>query len=207
MPAPILTIGHSRHSHERFLALLEAGQVTAVADVRSAPVSRFSPHFNKSALAASLAERGIAYVFLGAELGGRPEGEAMYSDGRADYEKMAAGSEFHAGLARVTETAKRHRMAVMCSEADPLDCHRCLLIGRALAGAGFDIGHILASGEIITHGAVEERLLQLEHLAEADLLLGSRAERLAEAYRARGRRIAYARPVAPSARGGVGRRD
>ena len=98
-------------------------------------------------------------------------------------------------------------MAAMCSEADPLDCHRCLLVGRALAGAGFDIGHILASGEIITHGAVEERLLQLEHLAEADLLLGSRAERLAEAYRARGRRIAYARPAAATARGGAGHRD
>ena len=193
-PHPILTIGHSRHSFERFLALLEAGQVTAVADVRSAPVSRFSPHFNKSALAASLAERAIAYVFLGAELGGRPAGEEMYSDGRADYEKMAAGSEFHAGLARLTEAAKRQRMAVMCSEADPLDCHRCLLVGRALAGAGFEVGHILASGEIISHAQEEDRLLLLEHLAEADLLLGSRAERLAEAYRAHNRKAAYVRP-------------
>ncbi len=102
--------------------------------------------------------------------------------------------EFQAGLARLTETAARQRVAVMCSEADPLDCHRCLLVGRALAGAGFEIGHILASGEIITHGAVEDRLLQLEHLAEADLLMGSRAERLAEAYRAHARKAAYVMP-------------
>ena len=168
--------------------------MTAVADVRSAPVSRFSPQFNKNALAASLAGRDIGYVFLGRELGGRPEDEEMYSEGRADYEKMAAGSEFQAGLARLTETAARRRVAVMCSEADPLDCHRCLLVGRALAGAGFEIGHILASGEIITHGAVEDRLLQLEHLAEADLLMASRAERLAEAYRAHARKAAYVMP-------------
>lgn len=190
----ILTIGHSRHPLERFLALLEAAQVTAIADVRSAPMSRFSPHFNKSALAASLAERGITYVFLGKELGGRPQRQELFTNDRADYAKMAASPEFRAGLARLIEAAERSRVAVMCSEADPLDCHRCLLVGRALAGAGCELGHILASGEIITHGAVEERLLQLEHLAEEDLLMGSREERLAEAYRARGRKAAYVMP-------------
>ena len=62
----------------------------------------------------------------------------------------------------------------MCSEADPLDCHRCLLVGRALAEAGIEVGHILASGEIVTHAQAEDRLLQLEHLAEDDLLMRSR---------------------------------
>ncbi len=190
----ILTIGHSRHSLERFLALLEAGQVTAVADVRSAPVSRFSPQFNKSALAASLAAQNIGYVFLGKELGGRPEQAELYTQGRADYEKMAASPDFRAGLAQLMEAAAQNRVAAMCSEADPLDCHRCLLVGRALAEAGVEVGHILGSGEIVSHGAVEERLLQLQHLADDDLLMGSRQERLAEAYRARARKAAYARP-------------
>jgi uncharacterized protein (DUF488 family) len=190
----ILTIGHSRHSLERFLALLEAGQVTAVADVRSAPASRFSPQFNKSALAASLAAQNIGYVFLGKELGGRPEQAELYTQGRADYEKMAASPDFRAGLAQLMEAAAQNRVAAMCSEADPLDCHRCLLVGRALAEAGVEVGHILGSGEIVSHGAVEERLLQLQHLADDDLLMGSRQERLAEAYRARARKAAYARP-------------
>jgi hypothetical protein len=79
----------------------------------------------------------------------------------------------------------------MCSEADPLDCHRCLLVGRALATAGLEVGHILASGEIISHAAAEDRLLQLEHLADDDLLMQSREERLAEAYRLRCRKAAY----------------
>jgi uncharacterized protein (DUF488 family) len=190
----ILTIGHSRHPLERFLALLEAAQVTEIADVRSAPVSRFAPQFNRNALAASLGKEDIAYVFLGQELGGRPERAELYTDGRADYEKMAASPEFHAGLERLIGEAERHRVAALCSEADPLDCHRCLLIGRALAEAGFEVGHILASGEIASHAETEDRLLALEHLAEKDLLLSSRAERLVEAYRARSRKAAYAMP-------------
>lgn len=204
----ILTIGHSRHSLERFVALLEAAGATAVADIRSAPVSRFSPHFNKNALAASLAEQNIAYVFLGMELGGRPQRQEMYTQGVADYEKMAASPEFRAGLERLTEAAERHLIAAMCSEADPLDCHRCLLVGRALAEAGIDVGHILASGEVIAQAQAEERLLHLENLTKTGLLLRSREERLAEAYRSRCRKVAYARPAAASApRGGRERQD
>jgi uncharacterized protein (DUF488 family) len=190
---PILTIGHSRHPLERFIALLEGAGMTAVADVRSAPVSRFSPQFNRKALAASLAGQRIDYVFLGQALGGRPERPEMYTHGRADYEKMAASPEFRAGLAQLIEAAERHKLSVMCSEADPLDCHRCLLVGRALAEAGTSVGHILASGEIVSHAQAEDRLLQLEHLAE-ESLLQSREERLAEAYRSHGRKIAYRAP-------------
>ena len=83
MAHPILTIGHSRHPLERFLLLLEAAQATAIADVRTAPVSRFSPQFNRNALAASLARRGISYLCLGKELGGRPERPEMYTQGVA----------------------------------------------------------------------------------------------------------------------------
>jgi uncharacterized protein (DUF488 family) len=192
MAHPILTIGHSRHPLERFLSLLAGAQVTAVADVRSSPASRFSPQFNKNALAASLAGRGIDYVFIGKELGGRPARPEMYTDGRADYGKMAASPEFRAGLAQLIEMAERQRVAAMCSEADPLDCHRCLLVGRVLAEAGHDVAHILASGDIASQVEIENRLLKLEHLADDDLLVRSRAERLAEAYRARNRKAAYA---------------
>jgi uncharacterized protein (DUF488 family) len=194
MAHPILTIGHSRHPLERFLSLLAGAQVTAVADVRSSPASRFSPHFNKTALAASLAGQGIGYLFLGKELGGRPKRPEMYMDGRADYRKMAASAEFRAGLAQLIGMAQRHRVAAMCSEADPLDCHRCLLVGRALVEAGHDVAHILASGELASQVEIEDRLLKVERLADDDLLVPSRAERLAEAYRARNRKAGYAKP-------------
>lgn len=186
----VLTIGHSRHPLERFIALLEGARVTAVADLRSAPVSRFAPQFNKNALARSLAARGIDYVFLGKELGGRPARPELYTRGVADYEKMAAAPEFGAGLARLGELAGRRRVAAMCAEADPLDCHRCLLVGRALAARGAAVGHILPSGAIVAQAEAEDRLLALEGLAEADLLR-PRAERLAEAYRARSFRAAH----------------
>ncbi|MGE3529626.1 MAG: DUF488 family protein [Methyloceanibacter sp.] len=189
---PILTIGHSRHSWERFAALLEGAGVEIIADIRTAPRSRFSPHFNKEAMAASLAAQNIAYVFLGKELGGRPRSAGLYTDGVADYEKMAAAPDFRRGLEQLMETAARGTAAVMCSEADPLDCHRCLLVGRALAEEAADVRHILASGAVMTQGEAEDRLLQLENLAEADLLAPSRGERLAQAYRARARKHAFA---------------
>jgi uncharacterized protein (DUF488 family) len=188
---PILTIGHSRHSWERFAALLAEAGVETLADIRSSPRSRFSPHFNKDALAAALGARNVAYVFLGKELGGRPQSPALFTDGVADYEKMAASPEFRLGLARLTEAAAERTLAVTCSEADPLECHRCLLVGRALAEEGADVRHILASGAVMTHAEVEDRLLALEKLAEAGLLGTSREERLAEAYRSRSRKFAY----------------
>jgi uncharacterized protein (DUF488 family) len=115
----------------------------------------------------------------------------MYSGGVADYEKMAAAPEFRLGLARLSEAAAERTLAMMCSEADPLECHRCLLVARALAEEGADVRHILASGAIMTHAEAEDRLLALENLIEADLLATSREERLARAYRSRARKFAY----------------
>ena len=202
----ILTIGHSNHPIGRFIALLADAGVTAVADVRSAPVSRFSPQFNKKALSASLGEHGIAYVFLGKELGGRPQEPNPFTGGVADYEKMAERESFQDGLNRLIDGATRYRIAAMCSEADPLDCHRCLLVARALNERGLSVAHIVASGDTVTHAEIEARLLAMAHLPEADLLLGSRDERLAQAYRTRGRKIAYAQKLSAQ-RGGAARQD
>jgi uncharacterized protein (DUF488 family) len=189
---PILTIGHSRHSWERFTALLAGAGVETLADIRSAPRSRFSPHFNKDAMHAALAAGSVEYVFYGRELGGRPQSPALYTDGVADYEKMAASPEFRLGLERLMEAAARQSVAVMCSEADPLECHRCLLVGRVLAEVGADVRHVLASGTIVTHRDAEDRLLSLANLAEPGLLALSRETRLSQAYRSRGRKFAFA---------------
>ena len=205
---PILTIGHSNHPLPRFLDLLGRAEVTAVADVRSAPVSRFAPHFNKARLAESLHERGIAYVFFGQELGGRPGQSALFTDGVADYERMASVPAFRSGIERLIAGAQSHRIAALCAEADPLDCHRCLLVGRALTEAGADVGHILSSGEIISHEQAEDRLVELAGLTTEGLLPASREQRLDEAYRRRARKVAYAmRKSSVNARGVTARRD
>jgi uncharacterized protein (DUF488 family) len=184
----LLTIGHSNLSAERFMTLLTGAGVTAVADVRSVSFSRWCPWFSGKALAKRLAGERIAYVALGDALGGRPRDPALYCDGVADYEGMAARPEFAAGLARVMDATARQRVCLLCAEREPLDCHRCLLVGRALCERGLTLGHIRPDGSIEPHAATEERLLALAG-GEADLFRG-RADRLAHAYRCRARAVA-----------------
>lgn len=192
----IFTIGHSTHTQEQFSGLLRDAGVTAVADVRSAPYSRRHPQFNREALRAALQAEGIAYVFLGRELGGRPSAPELYSEGVADYEKMAQAEEFGAGLDRVIEGAQRYRVALMCSEREPLHCHRCLLVSRALAERGVRVSHILDDGSRVSHAEIEDKLLAIASRGAADLF-ASRTERLADAYREYGRKVAFAEPERP----------
>jgi uncharacterized protein (DUF488 family) len=149
----LLTIGHSNLAADRFMALLKHAGVTAVADVRSVPFSRWCPWFSGKALAERLAGEAIAYIAVGDALGGRPRDPRLYRDGVADYEAMAATAEFAAGLERVADEMARHRVCLLCAEREPLDCHRCLLVGRALAERGLTLGHIRPDGTIEPHGA------------------------------------------------------
>jgi uncharacterized protein (DUF488 family) len=191
MPAfDLLTIGHSNLPAERFVALLQKAGVNVVADVRSVPASRHCPWFAKTNLAARLAEAGIGYSAMGDTLGGRPSDERFYRDGIADYEAMAMQREFQVGLDRVQEAAKRSLVCLMCAEREPLDCHRCLLVARALAERGLTVGHILYDGMIEPHAATGQRLLALA-AENCDLFAAGQDGRLAAAYRSRSRAVAF----------------
>jgi len=183
----VFTIGHSNHKPERFLGLLEDAGIEMVADVRSTPTSRRMPWFSQAALAKRLHAAGISYAFFGRELGGRPADAALFTDGVADFERMAATSAFRAGLKRVAAEALWLRVALMCSEKEPLDCHRCLLIGRALHAEGIAVRHILADGGMVTQMDIERELLA-RHGG-----LGLDEDALATAYRDRARKIAFRR--------------
>lgn len=200
------SIGHSTHTYERFLELIRKVGVTAIADVRTSPFSRHFPQFNKEALKHELQTDGIAYSFLGRELGGRPTGHQYYCDGIANYERMAQSSEFQHGLDRVMEGARRYRIALMCSEHDPLDCHRCLLVGRELNTRGVMVKHILVDGSVADHREIEQRLLRIEGREGDDLFL-SPDERLAGAYRKRASKVAYAEQTdVPSSHAAAGQK-
>jgi uncharacterized protein (DUF488 family) len=188
----VWTIGHSAHSSEQFMMLLRSAGITAIADVRTSPYSRFSPHFNRDELRDELRLHGISYVFLGKELGGRPANQRFYCEGVADYEKMAHTEDFKKGLERVIEGARKYKIAVMCSEQDPMDCHRCLLVGRALAERGVRVGHIQGNGAIAAQEQIENRLLELSGRSFDDLF-APREDRLATAYRDHSRKVAFAR--------------
>lgn len=198
----LFTIGHSNQSLEELIALLKDYQITALADVRSQPYSRYLSHFNQPNLKLALMEAKIQYVFLGKELGGRPTAEDCYVNGQADYEKMAKTEVFREGVQRLLAGLEQYRIALMCAEKDPLDCHRCLLVCRYLKDYHLEIKHILKSGEIESQEALENRLLKQnglhdDHSQQLSLFetlpasQSSPEERLGEAYRLQSKKAAY----------------
>ena len=142
----ILTVGHSNRPIEAFLALLAEARVEAVADVRTAPVSRYATWFDAAPLSAALRRVGIAYVPM-PEVGGRPNDPALYlPDGFLSYHALRATPAWHSGLERLVKGAARMRIAVMCSEEDPAGCHRRLAIAPDLATRGLEVEHLRADG-------------------------------------------------------------
>jgi uncharacterized protein (DUF488 family) len=188
------SIGHSNMPAERFVALLQAHNVKAVVDVRSTPFSRFCPWFSAKTLAPVLAHNGVGYLSCGAALGGRPQTPELYCDGVADYEAMARQPDFQAGIDQLIAAAASRRaqgpICLMCAEREPLDCHRCLLVARALAARGCSTGHILHDGTVEPHAATERRLLDLTS-DDGGLFATGQNERIAAAYRRRARAVAY----------------
>lgn len=145
----IYTIGHSNHTTEAFAALLGKYGVTMVVDVRSAPYSKFAPQFNKDDLQRLLAAEQIRYRYSGRELGGMPKDESLHSaSGKPDYDKIAATPEFQSELNDVVDLAGKEEIAIMCSEGDPMACHREKLIARVLRQWGVEVLHIAPDGEI-----------------------------------------------------------
>ena len=158
-PPELFTIGHSNHPIELFLDLLKRHRIEAIADVRSRPHSRFVPHFSKQRLARLLQQEGIGYLYLGADLGGKPVRGAAPS-AAPDYASRIAEPGFHAAIEQLLAAAREQRIALLCRERDPLDCHRLHLICRYLAPGRAAIGHILPDAEIEPQAATERRLLE-----------------------------------------------
>ena len=190
MTDSIFSLGHSDLSFERFVDLLKSAGVTAVADVRSTPFSKRSPWFSQHDFKGGLRRSNLAYSFMGNELGGRPKSPQLFRGGIADYAAMADTDFFRSGLARLLQGCEKHRIAMVCSERDPLHCHRCLLVGRQLLILGVDTRHIHAGGRQESQREAEERLLQEEGLAHYDLLR-PQSERINEAYHRRSSHVAY----------------
>ena len=190
MAETIFTIGHSTHSQEYFIGLLSRHGITALCDVRSKPYSRINPQFNREELKKSLQECGITYVFLGKELGARSEDPTCYENGKVQYDCLAQTDLFRLGLDRVQKGMKDYRIAIMCAEKEPLECHRTILVARHLAALGLDVQHIHADGRLEDHAAAVNRLKRMLRLPEDDMFRSSE-EVLADAYHLQEDRIAY----------------
>lgn len=167
----VWSVGHSNHSSERLLALLRSQEIAFVVDVRSYPYSKIAPQHNREALAASLAAEQIRYLYLGAELGGRPDSPEYYDDeGHALYGPMSEQQDFKEALSRILDGSAQHRIALLCSEGDPTHCHRRLLVGKVLAEHGAQLSHIMPDGNVRSESEVQlpEENLQCSLLEEQD---------------------------------------
>lgn len=144
---PLLTIGHSNHAPEHFQALLREHQIEVLVDVRSWPHSRYVEWADRGTLPALLAAVEAKYLFLGDQLGGRPDDGAFYDrDGYVLYARVAASQEFRMGIERLKRGVNQCRVAVMCSEENPETCHRRLLVAKVMLDEGHAVTHIRGDG-------------------------------------------------------------
>lgn len=157
----LYTIGYGARSVEELVALLGSLAIEYLVDVRTSPYSKFKPEFNQELLRYQVERQGLRYLFLGDTLGGQPKDPACFTDGKVDYDKVRAQPFFQAGLERLRKAnAQGLRLALLCSEGRPEQCHRSKLIGEALAAEGISVGHIDEDGRVLTQQQVIDRLTQ-----------------------------------------------
>lgn len=159
----IFSIGHGARTVENLISLLQKFEISYVIDVRTKPRSRFNPQYNRDRFAESLIKHGIRYVFMGDALGGIPADLSCYDqDGKVDYEKVKRKDFFLSGIDRIqTAYEKNIRVACVCSEIDPCDCHRSKLIGEVLRDRKIPILHINKEGSLEDQSSVIKKVLRI----------------------------------------------
>jgi len=193
----IFSIGHSDHSFDKFVDLLKKYSVNYLVDVRSSPYSKRIPQFNRELLKVDLKEKGINYVYLGNKLGGRySDPNLLFDNKKVDFEKVRETGLFNDGLKEIINLVKQgNRVVFMCAEKEPFDCHRFVLVSRALALNGVEVRHILADGSYVLNEELEKRLLKKYKRDYSQINLfekdKTREDALIEAYRLRNQDIGY----------------
>ena len=190
MDKTIFTIGHSNHDITDFINLLLVNQIELVIDVRSAPYSKIYPHFNRNTLEVSLTKNSIKYLFLGDSVGGRSNSIKDYSKGRIIYKKIAEKEEYISSIYLIISLSSEHKTVLMCSEKEPLECHRTLLVSRSIEMLKVKILHIHRDGQIESQDEAIQRLLKIWNL-DSPSLFGEDAERIDEAFTKQESKYAY----------------
>lgn len=192
----LFTIGYSGLDSAGFVKLLQANDVNVVCDVRSSPYSTYKPDFSRGPFRAFLNESDIKYAFMGDQLGARPKDRTCYVGSQATYERIAATQPFKKGLERLRLGVKQLNLALVCSERDPIECHRALLICRNLPDLRTVISHIHTDGKIETQDQFDERLVQYHNSAPPPLFRVPKdwEKSVSLAYERQGRAIAYREP-------------
>lgn len=196
----VFTIGCSTNSLDNFLKLLKMNKINCLVDVRSTPFSKYTNQFNKEVIMKFLNENNILYIWMGKEFGARRNNRNLYSSqGYLDFEKVRKDEDFLFGIKRIKKgIAKGYNISLMCTEKDPIDCHRAILVAKGLEDNDIEVSHILQNGQLCSQQKLEERLLNMyfkdRNQINFDMLLGSSLtdkEMIEEAYRKRNRKIGY----------------
>ena len=179
MTLPFFTIGHSDHTLDDFIGLLNGAEIGVLADVRKMPRSRANPQFNEATLPDALAACDIGYEHETALGGLRGRTRTVPEDVNGfwtnksfhHYADYALSAEFHAGLDRLIELGRARRCAVMCSEAVWWRCHR-RIIADYLIARGETVFHIMGAGRLVpaqlTAGAVIQADATIVYPCEPD---------------------------------------
>lgn len=193
----IYTIGHSTHEIDYFVELLTTHGINCVVDVRSVAASAYNPQYNQLPLAAYLKIYDIFYMHFEEEFGARQvEPEVLDRQGQVDFEKVQQTDTFQKGVQRLQKGLdKGFRIALMCSESNPLECHRFSMVAVDLARQGFNLLHILKDKTLLTQTELEAQLMDkyAKKLPVPDLFNPNVTEedRLKAAYRCCNREIGY----------------
>jgi len=193
----LFTIGHSRHEIDYFTSLLKKHNINCLIDVRSHPYSRIAPQFNKESLANSLKANNIIYLHFEKEFGARQTSKSLIDlENKVDYSRVRETEEFKEGVKRVYDgLEKGYNIALMCSEANPFDCHRFVMIAYYFVREGVNVNHILKDGVIVDNNELEKELLKKysKVLPSNDLFTNNVTDKLRMelAYRLRNRDIAF----------------
>jgi uncharacterized protein (DUF488 family) len=189
-PNLIYTIGHSNQSLERFLEIISSLEIDLIADVRTAPASKMFPHFNRVELERNMKKHHINYVYLGEALGGRSDNLDDYYEGQIVYSKLAQKANYINGIRWLIENSNTSKIMLMCSEKEPLNCHRTLLISQSLTKNDAKVSHILSDGILESHEEALSRLLKLYKLDEPTLF-SNEIDNLSEALQRQEKKVAY----------------
>lgn len=189
----IYTIGHSTMDLEAFISNLKKFAVSLVLDVRTTPFSKYQPQFNKDLLSRVLSDRGIKYSFAGDALGGRSSRESDYVNNQVVYSRMKLNEKFTTALEEIERMSQEMTISLVCSEKDPIDCHRALLVSQSLVERNLAVSHILADGSAESHNAMISRLLGIWKLDGEDLFL-TEEDCVLEAIEKQSKIVAYKRP-------------
>lgn len=193
----IYTVGHSTHTLEYFLELLQAFSINCLVDVRSVPASSYNPQYNKDILANFLSSHNIVYMHFGKEFGARhTEPELLDEEGKVNFDKVRDTPSFLTGMQRIKQgVEKGYTIALMCSEAEPFDCHRFSMVSVALDREGYEVIHIMRDKCSKKNAQLENQLLKKydKKIPKPDMFNPEVTldAQLAVAYRLRNKEIAY----------------